>query len=241
MSSALDVVAMFSAMDTDGSGEVTIDEFRAFMLREDPSVSEEQIRRHFESLDQDGDGGLSLKEFTLEDFSTSLDKRLKKCAMKVFETLDVDGSGGLEPEEINGWLTSVCGWTEQEVEHKLWELGGVWAGKKSVEFPDFLRAATHFHWPIGDFDHAEEMQRVSRLAEEKTASKDTVELHVVVECASDLPVKDWFSWSSDPYCVVTFNRQRRQTETKHSTTNPQWCAAFSFLIRDPTAPLTPLR
>ena len=33
--------AMFAAIDTDKSGEITIDELRAFMQREDPSVTEE--------------------------------------------------------------------------------------------------------------------------------------------------------------------------------------------------------
>jgi hypothetical protein len=31
------------------------------------------------------------------------------------QDLDVDESGGLEAEEINDWLTSVCGWSDAQV------------------------------------------------------------------------------------------------------------------------------
>jgi hypothetical protein len=55
--------AEFAAMDTDQSGNVTLDELRAFMRRKDPSVTEEQIRRRFEYLDVHGNGGLSAEEF----------------------------------------------------------------------------------------------------------------------------------------------------------------------------------
>jgi hypothetical protein len=69
-----------------------------------------------------------------------------------------------------------------------------------------------------------------------------VELHVQVESARDLPKKDWlqFEKSSDPYCVVTFNRQRRQTEPIPHTTSPTWDANYFFLVPDPSARVTPL-
>ncbi len=54
---------MFSAIDTDNSGEVTIDELRAFMQREDPSVTEEQVRSRFDFLNADGQGCVSAEEF----------------------------------------------------------------------------------------------------------------------------------------------------------------------------------
>ena len=66
--------------------------------------------------------------------TTSQDARLRKHALDVFKHLDVDGSGGLEPEEINEWLVSVCGWTEEQVQRRLWGRSGVWARVKSVGF-----------------------------------------------------------------------------------------------------------
>jgi len=98
----------------------------------------------------------------LQGKSASLDARLRKCALEVFRHLDVDGSGGLEPEEISDWLVSACGWTEMQVERRLWGHGGIWARLKSVEFEQFLKATIRFHWPVGDYDHEAEMRLVSQ-------------------------------------------------------------------------------
>ena len=69
--------AMFAAIDTDKSGEVTIDELRAFMQREDPSVTEEQVWCRFDFLNADGQGYVSTEEFgqrqTLDKQSPAVD------------------------------------------------------------------------------------------------------------------------------------------------------------------------
>jgi hypothetical protein len=45
--SAEEARAIFAAIDTEKSGEITIDELRAYMRREDPSVTEEQVQRRY--------------------------------------------------------------------------------------------------------------------------------------------------------------------------------------------------
>ena len=50
-------------MDTDKSGEVTVDEVCTFMRRKDPSVTEEEILCRFDFLNKDGSGGVSAEEF----------------------------------------------------------------------------------------------------------------------------------------------------------------------------------
>jgi hypothetical protein len=53
----------FADIDTDNSGEVTIDELRAYMQREDPSITEVQVQRWFDAMNADGNGCLKIDEF----------------------------------------------------------------------------------------------------------------------------------------------------------------------------------
>ena len=175
----------------------------------------------------------------------TLDQRLRQRVLEVFDAIDVDGSGDLEPDEINGWLCDVCGWSAEKVEERLWGKGGVWAGKaaRGIDFETFLKAVIRFHWPVGDFDHQQEMKRLNKLAEEqhKAAAQKAVEMTVQVIGASDLPIKDVFTQSADPYCIVKFNRERNKTEVLHRTLNPKWVyKSFTFAIMDPSAPLSDL-
>jgi len=134
----------------------------------------------------------------------------------------------------------VCGWTDEQAQRQLWGRSGMWARVKSVGFEAFLKAAIRFHWPIG-YDHGAELQLVSQQTEERhrAAAKQAIELHVEIESASNLPAKDVWSRSSDPYCKVSFNRQWRQTEPKNRTLDPHWGTSFHFHIQDP-AGVTPL-
>jgi hypothetical protein len=172
-----------------------------------------------------------------------LDQRLRQRVLEVFDAIDVDGSGALEPGEINGWLLDVCGWSDEQVEQSLWGQGGMWAGQaaRGIDFEKFLKAVIRYHWPVGDFDHSHEMKRLNKLAAEqhKAAAQKAVEMTVQVIGASDLPIKDMFTQSADPYCIVKFNRQKEKTEVLHRTLNPKWVyKSFTFPIMDPSAPLS---
>ncbi len=53
----------FGGMDTDQSGNITLDELGSYMQRNDPSVTVEQVQDRFDKLDGNGDGSVSMKEF----------------------------------------------------------------------------------------------------------------------------------------------------------------------------------
>ena len=61
--SAEEARTIFAAIDTDKSGEITIDELREYMRREDPSVTEEQVQRRYVYLNADGQGTLTAEDF----------------------------------------------------------------------------------------------------------------------------------------------------------------------------------
>jgi hypothetical protein len=54
---------LFDAIDTDGSGLITMNELRAFMRREHPSSTEEQCRNLFNLMDTNHDKSVSRREF----------------------------------------------------------------------------------------------------------------------------------------------------------------------------------
>ena len=47
---------MFNMVDTDFSGSICLDELRAYMRQENPSVKDAQVRDFFEEMDVDGSG-----------------------------------------------------------------------------------------------------------------------------------------------------------------------------------------
>ena len=69
-SSSLDT--LFTTLDINSSGEITIDELRAYMLSKDPKVTEEQVQDRFNLMDRDKDGGITkmeLAEFLKNELS----------------------------------------------------------------------------------------------------------------------------------------------------------------------------
>ena len=52
-------------IDTDGSGDISIDELRASMKKENPAVTEAQVLKRFSELDYNHDGSVSKDEFLL--------------------------------------------------------------------------------------------------------------------------------------------------------------------------------
>ena len=54
---------MFGRIDTDGSGDITIDELRKDARRRFPMITEEQIEQLFSDMDENRDGKVSWAEF----------------------------------------------------------------------------------------------------------------------------------------------------------------------------------
>ena len=50
-------------IDTDQSGNITLDELGSYMHRHNPSVTLEQVQERFDKVDRDSDGSVSMQEF----------------------------------------------------------------------------------------------------------------------------------------------------------------------------------
>eukprot|EP00741_Cyanophora_paradoxa_P024084 tig00021726_g23259.t1 len=59
------------------------------------------------------------------------------------------------------------------------------------------------------------------------------QLDVIVLKARNLAIKDTFSRSSDPYCVLKIEEQQSKTPTIQKNLNPVWNAKFSFRLSKP--------
>ena len=55
--------AIFSAMDADTSGDITLTEVRSFMQKEDRTVTEQQVQDRFHKMDMNHDGIVSKQEY----------------------------------------------------------------------------------------------------------------------------------------------------------------------------------
>ncbi|MEV2278323.1 EF-hand domain-containing protein [Nocardiopsis sp. NPDC049922] len=57
--------ATFAFVDADSDGRITAQEYADLMHRMGDSCTEEQAQRAIEAMDRDGDGLITLEEFTL--------------------------------------------------------------------------------------------------------------------------------------------------------------------------------
>jgi len=93
----------FKSFDEDGSGTLTIQEFRKGMS-EHKMLSNEEVDELFSKIDADNTGLISYSEFiacTLADSSVLTPARLAVA----FDKLDPDSSGYIEARELRGLLT----------------------------------------------------------------------------------------------------------------------------------------
>eukprot|EP01052_Picozoa_sp_SAG31_P026410 SAG31_NODE_2390_length_5804_cov_2.122699_3_plen_285_part_00 len=131
------VVRMSRSYDTDGSGELSFQEFatavRTDMGLSESEMSEADLNRLFASVDADGSGEIDGSEFSdwlskersvrrydrpgsLSFFDKLLDKFVAASAEKVdklgwqtlFQNYDTDGSGELDPEEFIAAVRKDC-------------------------------------------------------------------------------------------------------------------------------------
>ena len=56
--------AAFDSVDTDGSGVIDGTEFTALCMKLDATMTEDEVDDALETLDEDGDGEISFKEFS---------------------------------------------------------------------------------------------------------------------------------------------------------------------------------
>ena len=60
-----EAVTLFQEADTDGTGELEIDEFRVLLDRVGIDVDEQRLKETLELYDSDGGGSIGLNEFIL--------------------------------------------------------------------------------------------------------------------------------------------------------------------------------
>ena len=85
---------LFLSIDVDQSGNITRDELRKFMQREDASVTEDQVKGLFDLMDRNKDGTVSKKEFL---YRYTLNR-------KRFMEVDVDHSGDVSFAELRAFM-----------------------------------------------------------------------------------------------------------------------------------------
>ena len=108
----------FLEIDTDGSGEVSIEELGILLrsMRIKLKISESQIKRALRQIDINGDGTVSGEEMlrVLEKFDTDgiVYKALNERATirKDFLTYDTDGSGYISKDEFFKIIENRTGW-----------------------------------------------------------------------------------------------------------------------------------
>lgn len=90
--------SLFHSFDVDGSGSLSIDEFRNAMGVFAPQLKEDDIRRLFHLIDIDNDKSISYTEFlaaTLDPNTIDVEE-----LNRVFDLLDSDGNGYITTDEL---------------------------------------------------------------------------------------------------------------------------------------------
>ncbi|XP_041568998.2 reticulocalbin-3 [Taeniopygia guttata] len=105
---------LVSRMDADGSGQVSREELRGWILRRHRGARQEALRDHRARLDRDRDGAVTWSEFRRENFGESQDfggspdpdshRKLLERSRRRFRAADEDGDGRLEAAELDAFL-----------------------------------------------------------------------------------------------------------------------------------------
>lgn len=95
----LDIKATFKAMDKDGNGTISVDEFRHAFQKLKKNVDDESIEEMMKLADVDGDGNLSYSELVL----TAVQRKILSKEERLWEAFckfDRDGDGTITSHEI---------------------------------------------------------------------------------------------------------------------------------------------
>jgi Ca2+-binding EF-hand superfamily protein len=98
-----DLKQLIKEFDSDGSGEIEFEEFAAliarFVLEEDSSALEEELRDAFRLYDKQGNGYINVSD--LRDILRALDEKITEDELdEMIAEIDTDGSGTVDFDEF---------------------------------------------------------------------------------------------------------------------------------------------
>jgi len=98
-----DLKQLIKEFDSDGSGEIEFSEFAAliarFVMEEDTSALEEELREAFRLYDKQGNGYINVSD--LRDILRALDEKITEDELdEMIAEIDTDGSGTVDFDEF---------------------------------------------------------------------------------------------------------------------------------------------
>jgi len=125
--------AEFLRLDRDGTGVLSLDEFRHAMQND---METAQVDELFASMDAYGDGVVSYTEFLA---AVLLDREYwtEECMARAFDELDASGSGTITVDDLKSWLGRLA--TPEHIDRILNQVSKD-SGKKSITLDEFMDA-----------------------------------------------------------------------------------------------------
>ena len=110
---------VFSAIDVDNSGQISLDELRDFMTSHDPSITEEEILKRFTQMDKDNSGAVDKAEFVAAGGKAR--ERARSCKVAhFFDEIDQDKSNTISLNELRDFLKKKYpGITDEDVQNRF--------------------------------------------------------------------------------------------------------------------------
>jgi len=112
-----DLIDIFNKLDTNGDGEISIEEFRSGLQTLNGKAADE-VKSVFEKLDADKNGSINYTEFIAATMSQSMYLKEEKI-YQAFKMFDKDGNGRITPEEIKAVLGNDDNF--KDIEPGYWE------------------------------------------------------------------------------------------------------------------------
>ena len=132
--------AVFEALDADGSGKITKDNFKDALIQAGfTAVTDDDVEALIGMVDQDGSGSISYEEFITVVEARPIRRRIEAALRKLFDALDTDGSGFITKADLRS-LIDQAGFgdevTDDDIEALIAQLDDKGDGK--VSFDEFM-------------------------------------------------------------------------------------------------------
>merc|ERR1719361_705397 len=102
-----DVKATFYEVDTDGNGTIGRDELKAVLQKLGGKVTEEEVDKCYQELDENDDGQIDFEEF--KHWYLRSENRIEADVLQIFNRYDRDYNGYIEIDELASLMTACQG------------------------------------------------------------------------------------------------------------------------------------